>query len=185
MGFVQSDMRGKHGKQPKLPESAKNDVRNFINSIPRTESHYLRADTQREYIEADKSLAELYRDYKSIQEDLSKPFVSSSMFNHIFNTEFNIGFFIPRKDQCDLCESYKNADDEAKEKMAEKYNEHLSEKKLSRQEKERDKSDKNIMTFVYDLQAVLPAPKGPASSFYYSSKMSCYNFTVSDLHAKK
>lgn len=33
----------------------------------------------------------------------------------------------------------------------------------------------------YDLQAVLPAPRGDLSVFYYKSKLNSYNFTVSQL----
>jgi hypothetical protein len=34
-----------------------------------------------------------------------------TLYSRIFNTDFNISFFVPKKDQCSLCESYKNADD--------------------------------------------------------------------------
>lgn len=30
----------------------------------------------------------------------------------------------------------------------------------------------------------MPVPKGQISSFYYKSKLNCYNFTISDLNAK-
>lgn len=59
------------------------------------------------------------------------------------------------------------------------YNEHLQEKELSRQEKELDKVEPNVA--CYDLQAVMPLPKGFVSSFYYKSKLNCYNFTITDL----
>lgn len=37
---------------------------------------------------------------------------------------------------------------------------------------------------MYDLQAVLPVPRGQISSFHYKSKLNCYKFTISDLYAK-
>lgn len=47
------------------------------------------------------------------------------MYAKIFNTEFNISFFISKKDRCELCVSYENADDSSKEKLNEKYTTHL------------------------------------------------------------
>lgn len=161
-------------------------VKKFISAIPRVESHYLRAQTSREYIQCDKSLADLYRDYKNkfIEENL--PFASASTFNRIFNKDFNISFHTPKKDQCDLCETFKNADEDGKQSIIEAYRKHLKEKDLSRREKEKDKNAKidSTIVAVYDLQAVMPIPKGQISLFYYKSRINCFNFTVSDLYAK-
>lgn len=42
------------------------------------------------------------------------PFTTFVMFNRTFNGEFNISFYIPKKDQHDLCETYKNSNAEEK-----------------------------------------------------------------------
>lgn len=184
-GIIEGELRGKHGNQPTIDPQVKQSVIDFINSLPRIESHYLRAQTTREFICSDKSLADLYRDYKALRENQGLLFASASTFNRIFNTDFNISFFIPKKDQCDLCESYKNSDEEGKQKLHEKYDQHLKEKTLARTEKDNDKnrSDGTIVA-VYDLQAVMQVPKGQVSLFFYKSRINCLNFTVSDLNAK-
>lgn len=84
-----------------------------------------------------------------------------------------MSFFTPKKDQCELCTSFQNAVGEDKEKFREKYETHQREKKLSRKEKDEDKkkSNTNYIVSVYDLQAVLPAPRGDVSVFYYKSKL--------------
>lgn len=185
-GFVLGDNRGKHGKQPTVDPEIEESVRKFIDAIPRIESHYLRAQTSREFIEGSKSLADIYRDYKEDRQNRNLPFAHLTKFSRIFNEEYNISFFSPKKDQCDLCESYKHATGEEKQNIEEEYNKHLKEKKLSRKEKDKMAHDANdnLNVAVYDLQAVLPVPKGPASMFYYKTKLNCYNFTISDLHAK-
>ena len=181
-GFLTDDKRGKHGNQPKVNPEIKESVRTFINAIPRIESHYLRAQTTREYIDSSKNLADLHRDYKDDREKQQLPFANSVMFNRIFNGEYNISFFVPKKDQCDFCETFKNADNEAKQKLLASYNAHINEKKLSRLEKEADKTNlNNSVVAVYDLQVVLPVPKGQISSFYYKIKLNYYNSTISDL----
>ena len=184
-GIIEGDMRGRHGKQPTIDPLVKNSVKDFINSIPRIESHYLRAQTTREFICSDKSLADLYRDYKALREENNLAVATPSTFNRIFNTDFNISFFVPKKDQCDLCESYKNANDEEKQKLYQSYEDHLKEKTLARIEKENDKNRKDgTIVAVYDLQAVLQVPKGQVSLFFYKSRINCLNFTISDLEAK-
>ncbi|CAF4756891.1 unnamed protein product [Pieris macdunnoughi] len=183
-GFIDADARGKHGNQRKIDSEVKDSVFNFINSIPRIESHYLRAQTTREYISCEKCLADLYRDYKNLREQNNVPPASASTFSRIFNEEFNISFYVPKKDQCDLCESYKNADGEDKARLSENYENHLKEKGLARLEKEADKNNKNVVLAVYDLQAVMQVPKGQVSLFFYKSRINCLNLTVSDLNAK-
>ncbi|CAG9814696.1 unnamed protein product [Phaedon cochleariae] len=106
-GMIPQDKRGKHGRQMKIDQEILESVRFHINSIPRVESHYLRANTTREFIDGGLSIAEMHRHYKAERKSDNKQAANYDTYARIFNTEFNIGFFVPRKDQCDLCESYK------------------------------------------------------------------------------
>ncbi|KAF2895628.1 hypothetical protein ILUMI_10551 [Ignelater luminosus] len=75
---------------------------------------------------------------------------------------------------------------EEKEVVGENYLTQQREKKLGREEKQTDKEkiNKKYQVSCFDLQAVLPTPRGGISTFYYKSKLSTYNFTVGD-HTKK
>lgn len=178
-GFSGSDKRGKHGHHKKVNPLIKDSVRQHIDSIPRVESHYTRSHTNRDYIPGDKSLADLHRDYVKLQESKGQASANLMMYSRIFNNEYNISFFIPKKDLCNLCESYKNAPDDADLKA--KFEEHEREKVLSRQAKEYDKSliNNKFIVSAFDLQAVMPCPTGGISIFYYKSKINSYNFTIS------
>lgn len=180
------DRRGKHGKQKQVPENLKNDVRAHIESIPKIESHYTRAHSEKQYIEGGKTITDLYRDYKTQCEAEDKLFVTLSMYRYIFNYEFNLAFFVPKKDQCQTCVSYENANDDEKKELETDYLAHQREKKLSREEKQNDKEkiSEKYQVSCFDLQATLPTPRGDVSSFYYKSKLSTYNFTVCDLNKK-
>lgn len=71
--------------------------------------------------------------------------------------------------------------------LKESYDQHLVEKELSRKEKDNDiliLVDKAVLA-VNNLQAAMPLPKGECSAFYYSSKLSVLNFTITDLIKKK
>lgn len=183
-GIVPEDKRGRHCSRPnQIDEEILNSVKDHIKSVPRIESHYLRASTSREFIDGGLTIAEMHRQYKQDRVSNNKPAASYNCYAHIFNTAFNIGFFIPKKDQCDTCEAYKNSTGEEKSKMESEYMSHQEEKELSRMEKAADKKkldakDSNIILAVYDLQAVMAVPMGETSSFFYKSRLNCFNFTV-------
>ena len=102
-------MRGKHGKHRKVDDSIKNDIREHIKSIPRIESHYLRRQTSKEFIDGSKTIAELHRDYLAQCKETGRPAGIYHLYCDIFNTEFNISFYIPRKDQCNFCFQYRQS----------------------------------------------------------------------------
>lgn len=174
ISVIPTDKRGKHGKQSKLDAEIIQSVCDHINSIPRMESHYIRANSSIEYIEGGLTVAELHRNYSQKRISDNKEPANYDAYHRIFNTQFNISFFIPRKDQCDVCESFKNAVD--KEPLMSSYNPHQEEKSLSRIEKKQDvdeckKPDSNSIVAIFDLQAVLPCPIGQSSAFFYKSKL--------------
>lgn len=94
------------------------------------------------------------------------------MYYKIFTNNFNIGFFQPKKDQCEDCTSFGNATENDKAELKEKFHAHLKEKNLARQNKEDDKkfTPDNLYCIVscivaiYDLQAAMPCP-----TIHYSS----------------
>ncbi|XP_050300189.1 uncharacterized protein LOC126738792 [Anthonomus grandis grandis] len=184
-GIIDKDQREKHGNYRKLDEEILQSIIDHINSIPRIESHYVRSETTREFIDGGLSIAELHRNYSAVRSaDNKNAAASYDYYAQIFNTKFNIGFRSPKKDQCDLCEMYKQGTEEKRKELETKYCEHLEEKLLSRQKKDVDKQrskDHEIVLAVYDLQAVLPVPIGQTSAFFYKSRLNCYNFTVTEI----
>ncbi|KAF2896723.1 hypothetical protein ILUMI_09452 [Ignelater luminosus] len=182
-GMVLTDLRGKHGKHRKLDHGIKDGIRRHINSIPRIESHYTRARSSCEYTEGGKSLRDLHRDYVKECTENNIPYGNYLMYHHIFTHEYNISFFRPKKDQCSICATYANANQNEQESLKDEFEKHLSEKNLSRTEKQSDKQkiSDNYILACFDLQAVMPCPKGETSTFYYKSKLNVLNFTVYEL----
>ncbi|XP_074027858.1 uncharacterized protein isoform X1 [Leptinotarsa decemlineata] len=162
------DKRGKHGNQLKMNEAVRNRIIDHINRIPKIESHYTRKSTTKHYIEGGKTITDIYNDYMN---DCKRDNVTFSNFNYfynIFTNDFNLGFFQPKKDQCETCVAYENASETDKQNLKASYDQHLVEKELSRKEKENDKQTlaDNALLAVYDSQAVIPLPKGDCSAFY-------------------
>lgn len=183
-GSTEKDKRGKHNIENRktISEEDKMVVRNHINSYPRIESHYLRSQTQREFIDGSLTLSEMYRMYIVFcRNDKNITPVKKHLYEHIFNYEFNIGFFSPKKDQCCTCEEYKNTIIKTAE-LEEKFEKHIKNKEDARNEIVKDtdyiKANNNSGLYFYDLQAVLPTPSGEVSSFYYKRRLATYNFTI-------
>ncbi|CAG9834557.1 unnamed protein product [Diabrotica balteata] len=61
--FLKGDQRGRRKKHFTVCETIKNKIRVHIKSIPKIESHYLRAQISREYIDGGKTITDLHRDY--------------------------------------------------------------------------------------------------------------------------
>lgn len=186
VGIVNPDLRGKNRLGSGIRPEVKEGVVAHINSIPRIESHYLRAQTSREFIDGSKTLTDLHKDYVTQCEASNKSFVSLSMYRHIFNTQFNISFFVPKKDQCEECVAhYKKSKTEQEQDVG--FKQHLLEKQLSREEKNNDKgnSSADVIVAAFDLQAILTVPRGDISVFYYISKLSTYNFTICEIQNMK
>ncbi|KAK4882693.1 hypothetical protein RN001_006012 [Aquatica leii] len=158
---VRTDKRGKHNKHKTVDKAIRTGIVEHINSIPRMESHYLRAQTSREFIEGGKTVADLHRDYVESCRTENKPYGNYCMYFRIFNKDFNISFFSPKKDQCSLCEQFKNSSEDEKKKIENQYTRHIIEKTLSRQKKEKNKkeaSEGKLILAYFDLEAVLPTP---------------------------
>lgn len=182
-GFMMDDLRGKHNQHKKLNPALLEDIRNHINMIPKIESHYVRAKTSKQYIGGDKTIKDLYNDFATQQTEANRDKGNYMAYYKVFNKEFNLGFHRPKKDQCDLCVSYDNSNNEQKQDLEDKYLKHLEEKTLSRSEKLADRQNitKDRKVVIYDLEAVLQCPRGDTSAFYYKSKLNSYNLTLTEL----
>lgn len=180
LGSTEKDKRGKHVENKKaVSEEDKIVVRNHINSYPRIESHYLRSQTKREFIDGSLTLSEMYSMYLEFCGNENIKPVKKHLYEYIFNYEFNIGFFSPKRDQC--CIEYKNTITKSLE-LEEKFEKHIKNKEDARNEIVNDtnfiKTSNNHGLYFYDLQAVLPTPSGDVSSFYYKRRLATYNFTI-------
>lgn len=183
--ILEPDQRGKHGKQKKHDPKLKAGIKEFIDKIPKIESHYTRANTSKTFIEGSKTVTSIYNDYVDMCKEKNEPFCNYIYFYRTFTDDFNISFFVPKKDLCEECTSYSNMDEVEKINNKEKYENHLNEKNLARDEKRKDKEDMNVFVAVYDLQAVMQLPKGDVSAFYYKSKLNVFNFTIYDIKTNK
>jgi hypothetical protein len=183
-----SDKRGRNSQPPRtLDPNVRKSVIEHINLFPRVESHYVRKDSQREYLEDGLSIPRMHKLYVEWSKEKYTKLATERQYRDFFNTEFNIGFFKPKKDQCDICVEYKNSSDEKKKELQEKFNLHVLNKAKAREFKDADaiyskmKENTHVSMCCFDLQKVLQTPQGKSSLFYYRRKLAVYNFTIYDV----
>uniref|UniRef100_A0A1B6FH71 Uncharacterized protein n=1 Tax=Cuerna arida TaxID=1464854 RepID=A0A1B6FH71_9HEMI len=152
----QTDSNGYKDLSKSKTSKKRQNLVEWLQSVPKLPSHYARRDTKKLYLEPTwTSKKEMYRTYKQTMIDQNKVWGSEALYDDVFN-ELNLSLDIPRKDHCDLCCSYKlgNISNEI-------YQQHIKEKDRARQEKEKDKPlaiHKQIYCLTCDLQAVKITP---------------------------
>ncbi|CAG5054524.1 unnamed protein product [Parnassius apollo] len=154
-------------------------LKEFLNNIPKMESHYCHKTTSKLYLlpewTSKRALYKFYEKYWCASRNI-KP-LSIAKFSNTLEIE-NISLFKPKKDECEKCLSHKLgniSDAELKE--------HIDRKNEARIEKENDKNSEELV-FTMDTQAVLLAPKSNVSSLYYKTKLCTHNFCLLNLRNK-
>lgn len=162
--------------------SAKN-VENFLNSLPKVESHYCRSSSSKLYLEPTWcSFRDMHRHYTEKCRIENKQSASWKTFLNVVR-KMNLDIYTPKKDQCNECNMYKigSLDEDAFQK-------HIKKKNDSRSEKEKDKESAanvpEIQSYTVDLQAVLLSPRLNAAANYYKTKLKVHNLTYYNLCTK-
>ena len=161
--FVGQDGRGKHPSKNKTSERDLEGVCRHIEAFPALESHYTRKDTKRKYLQCGLNIRKmatvLYPEWCA--ENSCKP-VKENVYRKILTTEYNLGFHVPKKDQCLTCAKYDNLQGDAKKQFNVEYEAHNQRKRESNEQKEADKKhskeNANFQAVTFDLQAVLYTP---------------------------
>lgn len=174
----------KSGKQTKVEPDVKDFIKNWLRDLPSVDSHYCRSTAtykDKRFLYPGTTISQLHRYYQQAAAAAGLRAVGVQYFTTLFHEE-NYSVFIPRKDQCDVCVSYKHGNISKAD-----YDTHVTKKDEARQEKSRDKDsateEKSLWTM--DLQAVLLCPKTQASSQYYKKKLQVHNFTLFNLASKE
>ena len=182
------DRRGKHSPPNKTKRWKTDLIRQHISLFPTMESHYCRSTTKRKYLDSKLTIAKMYEQFRTFFEqklpsdESDREVPSENVYRDIFCTEFNLGFFIPKKDQCALCSQKKQYEGDPQKMAA--LQEHLRQKDRAQDEKRRDKAvaahDESCLLATFDMQSVLQLPVSEVGVLYYKRKLVLHNFTVYD-----
>lgn len=115
--FDGNDRRGAHDTANKTKPEIIQGIRNHIESYPCMEAHYCRKDTQRKYLEKDLNVRKMHLMYKDECLKSGIEPASEITYRRIFANEYNLSFYVPRKDLCLICTNYAQADTEKKKNL--------------------------------------------------------------------
>jgi len=188
--FDGSDKRSGKVPKNKTSDAQIQNVRRHIDSFPRLESHYCRRDTSAQYLSPELDITKLYRLYRNefcLQEGIIDP-VSERIYRQIFVTQYNLRFYVPKKDQCSQCNAYKKGTPTYQEAEKASWEAHKAREKEAMDTKESDKrrsfADKSYKAITFDLQAVLYTPYTGDCQIFYKRKLAVYNFTIHEAATK-
>lgn len=188
-GVVPDDRRGKNKKPNVVSTVIRKDIMDHIKKFKTVEGHYTRKDSKSRYLPESLNVRKMHSMYLIEKQaaNITTNVATLRQYRDTFRKEFNLKFFKPKKDQCPRCLSWKNKTPREKtEERKLKFEKHLSDKKLADDlkradiQKITDSPDqmKDVCILTCDLEKVLLCPKGLNGDFYYSSKISVYNFTI-------
>lgn len=170
-------IRSKHVALPQVPKVIKRQsVRDWLDLIPKVCSHYCRASSNRVYVEDTfESKAHMHVIYSIWCQDNGQPLAGRRLFYKELKAQ-KISIFKPRKDQCDVCVSYKmgNVSEET-------YRIHILKKdeaRLAKQNAINMLVMSDVLVITMDVQGVLLCPKLLVSVQYYKQKLQLHNFSV-------
>lgn len=102
--------------------------------------------------------------------------------------EKNLSFHRPKKDQCSLCVTYHQGNEETKERLRETFKTHVGEKEKVRELKDQCKKEamenETILCANFDLQQVIYLPMSNESALFYKRRLSNYNLTFYNIGNK-
>lgn len=168
----------------KSEEASISLVKSFIEQLPAVPSHYCRNKSTKLYLPQEfRNIKTVYQHYVEHLKTINKvnSQLSLRVFRNIFRNSFNLGFHLPKKDKCILCENYNNLDTESKKQLhsSEEYQIHLKDKEKCKQifleDQKLCKENPAYLCTSFDLQKVLNTPYGKSVTLFYSRKYSFYN----------
>lgn len=174
------DKRGKHSNRAnKTMDEVVNAVVDHISSFPADSSHYSRnSNSNRKYLSPTLSISQMHKLYieECTAKELPKQyFIKYGVYANTFSTKFNLSFGQPRSDTCATCDA-----NEADENHKIKYRQAFEQQKVDRQ---RAKSDGNVVYLSIDLQQVMVLPKLTTSKAFYLRQLAFYNCGIHSIAA--
>lgn len=188
-GTVDNEKRGGRKNETIIEkdEKKRKHAEEHIDRFERVESHYCRASSSKEYLSEELNLPKMYRMFINDVKCGADEIPSFTTYSRVFHGK-NLAFHRPKKDQCSLCLSYRQGNEDQKSKLSLRYNRHIAEKEEVRSIKENVKKesqlDSSILCGSFDLQQVISLPISKENSIFYKRRLSNYNLTFYNIGNK-
>lgn len=158
-------------------------LKNYIEQLPAVPSHYCRNKSNKLYVPNEfRNISTLYKCYMQYlqQENLTNSSLSLRVFRKVFNNDFHIGFHLPKKDRCSICDERKNSD--SSHSATQEFKTHLMDndqvKEIFLKEQKQGMENSLFLCASFDLQKVLNTPHSKNITLFYSRKYAYYNLSI-------
>lgn len=178
------EKRGNKTKFRKFGPQIEEDIKQHIDTFPRQESHYGRADSRKEYLSPDLNMNRLYRAFKALHPE---SIVTYKFYRDTFRKYFkNLKFGRKRVDTCSTCDllsTQVRANVANKHELSVKLKLHQAKANKALDTLKHDiilsqRPNSDTCTATMDLQQVLVTPTLTHSQIYYSRQLSNFNLGV-------
>ena len=167
--------------------SAISRIHDFLMKFPKFTSHY--SQSERVYFSPELNLSKLYNLYIEDAKINNYTHVSRPIFYTNFR-EYNVGFYIPKTDTCNTCDTLKIQIDAAvhdeKTELTSQLNSHHDRAENVRSNFTKaiqlSKEDPSILVFSFDMQQTTPLPKINTSIVFYKRQLWLYNLGIHTCH---
>lgn len=165
----------------KVSEERINNIKEFLNSIPRYKSHYTSSD--KSYFSPDLTKKILFDLYK---EKYPRDHVRQEYFYTEFR-KYEIGIYIPKTDTCQQCDSLKIkiASAEDSTELEDERRRHHNQAEVARgiltAARGMGKRSQGTLAFSFDMQKTQPLPRLNTSVVFYKRQLWIYNLGINDL----
>lgn len=185
---ISPDKRGKHEPATKIPETTIQEVKAFLDSLPKYYSHY--STTPRKFFHPQLNQQKIFNYYK---EKHRQSKLSIFKFAQIFKS-YNVSFYIPKKDTCNKCDEFKiklkshisvSEIHSLEAARLQHHNDAEHARQQLRDAVELTKVSENTLCITFDLQKVLPIPYLTTNVAYYKRQLNFYNFGINDRETNK
>lgn len=108
--YLLSDRRGRHDNHKiVLDDAMKQSVCDHVRAFAPVESHYIRKNSQKLYLQGDLSIAKMFKLYLEWFDPEKHTFKATKVrqYRDIVNSSFNLAFHIPKKYQCNECHVFR------------------------------------------------------------------------------
>ncbi|KAL4720215.1 hypothetical protein ACJJTC_000059 [Scirpophaga incertulas] len=159
------DKRSRHTPSNKLQTDSVKFANDHIDSFPKVPSQYLESKLNKE------KMYDLYK--KHCLENNQNP-IGKISYKELILAK-NIGFLLPRKDQC-WCNKYEQLTEDEQNEKQEEYEEHVNRKYYAQMEKKADKTKSSIqysglLVCTFDFEAILYCPLVLGKPVFYKRKL--------------
>ncbi|XP_072401628.1 uncharacterized protein [Diabrotica undecimpunctata] len=165
-----------------------NKIIEHIESFPKIESHYARAQTpDKLFLSPDLNVSRMYRafleKYCADYQPPNKPPVTRQWYNEIFISKFNLSFARPKVDTCSTCDSLAvqiKSGDKAAVTEQELHHRRAEAATKAMSTETKNACTSNCYVLSFDMQQQMYIPQLTHSEMYYPQQLAVCNLGIHD-----